>query len=111
MSLASLLTRSVTILTPGTTTDRYHNDVLDWASATEASAKAWVSQASAAEDHDHRDATVTTLAATFAADAPLTPQSRVVVDGQTYEVVGVPNVAYTPRGAHHTECQLRAVTG
>lgn len=111
MPLANLLTRTVTILTPGTTTDRYNNIVADWTAPTERSARAWFAQQTSTEDHTQRDAQVTEGTATFAPDVGLSASDRVVVDGATYEVVGVPNVAWTPRGPHHVEAHLRAVVG
>lgn len=112
MPINNLLVRPVTILNPTTTTtDRYNNTVLVWDTPASTPAKAWIAQTTTSEEFTERDATVEELAATFAADAPLTSRSRVDVDGVVYEVVGTPRVAWTPRGAHHTEVQLRAVTG
>ena len=44
---------------------------------------------------------------------PLTavqPQSTVVVDGATFEVIGLPEVHHTPSGPHHVQARLRLVT-
>lgn len=109
--LTDLLVRNVTILEATTSTDRYNNTILDWTSPTETPARAWVAQTSTVEDHEQRDAAITTVTATFETCTPITATSRVVLDGTTYEVDGEPLVAWTPRGAHHVEATLRAVVG
>lgn len=111
MSLADLLVRTVTIQTAVATVDRYGDETNDWSVPIERSASAWIAQTVATEDLTHRDATVSTLAITLEVSAALTAEERVVVDGVPYEVVGEPNVAWTPRGPHHTEALLRAVIG
>lgn len=111
MLFTTFLARTVTILTPGSTTDRYNNTVLDWAAPTSRNAKAWFAQQTASEDHAQRDAQVTEGTATFSADVGLTPSDRVLIDSTTYEVVGQPHIAWTPRGPHHVEVRLRAVAG
>lgn len=111
MSLTSLLVRTAVIQTATTSTDRYNNTVLDWTSPTSTTTTAWVAQTATIENQDHRDATVDTVIATFPAGTAITAQNRVVIDGQTYEVDGKPNRAWTPRGEHHVECVLREVRG
>lgn len=111
MSLETLLTRDVVIRTPGSLTDRYGDTIDDWTGATDTCVKAWVAQVATSESHDHRDGTISNVVATFFLDAELTVRDRVIVDGETYEVEGAPNVACTPRGPHHLRVQLRAVAG
>lgn len=111
MSLKALLARDVVIQTGTPTTDRYNNTTLDWSAPRERQAKAWLAQQSTIENHQQRDATVTSVSATFEVSAELDARERVVVDGQVYEVDGLPNVAHTPRGPHHVEASLKAVVG
>ena len=44
-------------------------------------------------------------------EIPITAQNRVVIDGTVYEVDGEPNRAWTPRGEHHVEVKLKAISG
>ncbi len=111
MSLSDLLVRDVTVQTAVPTIDRYNNSVLDWTSPSETSAKAWVTQTGARENHEQRDAVVDTVLATFPPDTPIGPYDRVVIDGLIYEIDGEPAVRWTPRGPHHLEVQLQAVRG
>lgn len=111
MSLATLLSRDVMILTGTATTDRYNDTVLDWSAPTSRSAKAWFAQQDTSDDHEHRNAKITEGTVTFEVSAALAADERVVIDDTTYEVVGTPNVARTPRGPHHIEARLRVVLG
>lgn len=111
MSLTSLLVRTAVIQTASTTVDRYNNTVLDWTSPTSTATTVWIAQTATSEDLDHRDGTVDTVIATFPAGTVITAYDRVVIDGQTYEVDGKPNRAWTPRGEHHVEVVLREIVG
>ncbi len=42
-------------------------------------------------------------------DIAIGPTDRVVVDGESFEVDGRPDVLATPRGPHHIEARLRRV--
>lgn len=106
-----LLVRDVTIVHPGSTTDRYSNTVANWDTATRTIASGWLAQRDATEVLDGRDALVTTLVLFLDAGTDITGRDRVDVDGITYEVVGNPLLAWTPRGAHHLEVVLRTVEG
>jgi hypothetical protein len=111
MGFSTLLWKDVTILTPGAAVDRYNNTISDWTSSSSRVVKAWAAQTNSFDNEDHRAATVATLHATFNSSAALTANERVVIDGKTYEVVGEPNYAPTPRGVHHIEADLQACIG
>lgn len=111
MSLTSLMVRPVTILTAGTRTDGYGDTTLDWTSPTSESSNGWLAQQSSSDSLDGRNATTTALVLDLPAGTPITAQDRVVIDGVTYEVSAGPMSAWTPRGEHHIECQLRLVRG
>lgn len=111
MSLTSLLVHDVTIITPGTTTDAYGDTQPDWTTSTTSTVKGWLAQTSSIENLDGRDATITTLALTLPAAAPIGPRDRVSIDGIVYELTGAPISAWTRRGEHHIECSLGLVIG
>lgn len=111
MTLASLLVHDVTLIEPGETTDRYSNTVKDWDNTTDTVVKGWVSQRSALEDHDQREAQVSDWILYLHPDAAITGEYRVSWSGITFEVDGPPNPAWTPRGEHHLEVPLRVVAG
>lgn len=111
VSFDSLLTQTVTVLTAGSTTDRYGNTVPDWTAATTSTTKAWLSQRSRSEDEINRDAQVATWVAFLPADTTISGHSRLRWSGITFEIVGPPLPAYTPRGLHHYEADLRVVEG
>lgn len=105
------LVHTVTIVHPGSTTDRYDNDVDDWTTATRTEAAAWVQQRSTGEDRGGRQAVITGWKCFFAADAEVTARDRIEWDGRAFEVDGEPYAPSTPDGPHHVECQLKAVDG
>lgn len=111
MSLATLLVHDVTVLTAATVTDRYGNAAKDWDTATEATVKGWVSQRSASEDRDHREAQVSDWVLFLHPDATVTGHNRIQWEGITFEVDGPANPAWSPRGLHHYEVPLRVVDG
>lgn len=111
MTLTSLLVHDVTILTAPTTTDARNDAVKDWANATSATIKGWVSQRSGIEDHDQREAQVSTWILYLHPEASITGANRVTWAGITFEVDGPVNPAWSPRGEHHLEVPLRVVAG
>ena len=56
-----LLLHLVDVEHPGTTTDRYENEVADWSTSTHAPVDAWLQQNTGAEDTDQRDAQIHAL--------------------------------------------------
>ena len=112
MSIEALMTHDVIIVRPGTTTDRYNDSVPDWTNTTRRRAKAWVSQRTASEINDNRDAEVSTWQGFFPATVDLRSGDRVVWGPITFEVDGPPNPAHRPgSGVHHYEAPLKVVEG
>ena len=111
MSLQSLLVHDVTVVTPGSTTDRYGNTVADWATSTSTTVKGWITQSSGTENEDGRDAQIGEWRLFLPAGTVVDGHARVEWGGITFEVVGPPERAWTPRGEHHVEVQLRVVEG
>lgn len=112
MSIDTLMVHDVQIVHPGTRVSRTNDMEFDWVTATYTPSKAWVSQRSATEDDVTRSMgqssewiiflpTTTTVAA----------GDRVIWDDSLFDIVGKPNPAWTPRGLHHREADLRLVEG
>lgn len=114
MAIERFYTRDITIVVPVAGEDRYGNTLALWDEADGAarySEKGWLAQQTRSEDHDRRDAQVTRLMLLVPPSSSITEHTRVEIDDQVYEVDGVPNVAWTPRGPHHIEATLVAVAG
>lgn len=111
MSLQALMVHDVTIVHAGTSTDRYGNIVKDWSTATTKVSKGWITQTAASEDVTDREAEIGTWTLFLPAETVVTGRDRVTWDGLTFEVVAPPRKAWTPRGEHHIEAQLRIVEG
>lgn len=106
-----LLPHVITVVTPATKTDRYGNEVNDWTTAERADVRAWMEQAVASENTDDRNMQASTWRLIGPADLPLSGSARVEYRGETFEVIGPPNVVHGMRGPHHTEAVLRWVVG
>lgn len=114
MSLATLLVHDVTILRAGSTTDRYGDAVKDWATATSTASKAWVAQQSRTENVEGREALISEWVAFLPAGTDVAGRDRLVWGDLTFEVVGRPNTAPSPRlggASHHVEVTLTVVEG
>ncbi len=112
MSFASMLVHDLTIVRPGTTTDRYGNVTKDWSNPTETAVKGWVAQQEGTEVLDGRDAQIRRWICYLPAGTDITGSDRVVWGTVTFEVSGPPNRAWHPSmGEHHVEAVLLAVVG
>lgn len=85
--------------------------VKDWSAATTHDATGWVAQLSTDDVRDTRSGDESTHSLQTAATTDVRPGDRVVWKSMTFDVVGRPNNAYTPRGEHHIEARLRIVEG
>lgn len=112
MSLANLRVREVTLLDPGTTTDRYGNTIDDWTTPTSSTELGWLARDSETETRGDRVGELaTTWTLRLDAGSAITGRHRVIIDGRTFEVAAEPNRAWTPRGEHHVRVPLRIVDG
>lgn len=112
MSYRDLLAQTVTVhaFEEGAE-DRYGNTGDGWADPGVAY-PARLTQVSGSEVTIGRDAQVSEWKLYLEADVELGGRDRVVdEDGRTFEVVGPPLLARTPRGVHHVEARLRYVEG
>ena len=102
---------TVTILTPGSKTDRYNNTVVDWTTATSADSSAWVGPTSTNENLATGDKLVLNLSCHLPPDVTVTAACRIEWRGDTYEIDG-DLLPYSRRGVlHHYECALKRVRG
>lgn len=84
------MSEHITILTPGTTTNRYGDAVDDWENATSRTVCATCFPLTTAENNDKRSTTITGLGLLFRTECPpeLAHTCRVVARGETWEVDG-----------------------
>jgi hypothetical protein len=101
----------ITIVRPGSKAGRGSSTVADWSASTSTAATGWVAQATADDVRDNRTGDESEWVLQTAATTDVRPGDRVVWGSLTFDVVGRPNPAWTPRGHHHTECRLRLVEG
>lgn len=116
-----LLPHLVEVTHPGTTTDRYGNQVDDWSpgAAVTVQVQAWMQLTTSREVPDQRDAQIgdwlLICNPVTAEGDPLTIRGNARVawpdQGARFEVVGPPGPAYTPSEFHHYEVLLRSVEG
>lgn len=96
-------------------TDRYGNDDPTWSDETSwTDVSVWIQPVSATEAQDDKERRTTEYRMFLEPlEEPLTAMDRVELDGLEgdYEIIGEPQVFYTPRGAHHVETTLRKVEG
>lgn len=119
MSYASTLVHDITIVRPGTTTDRYGNVTKDWTTATRRTVKGWVSQQGSIgnpatlEDLKGREAQVSNWILYLLPDEDVNGFDRIEWEGITFEAEGPINPAWSPRlkRRHHIEIQLKVVEG
>jgi hypothetical protein len=111
VSFESFMVHDLTIVRPGTATGRGSDVVKDWATATDTAATGWIAQANADDVRDDRAGDVSEWTLQTAAATDIAPGDRVVWGDLTFDVVGRPNPAWTPRGEHHIEARLRVVEG
>lgn len=109
MTLASLLSETYQILkqTPAGT-DRYNNP--EYTFTTASTVRGRIAQRGSEEQQDKRDTVITSYVLILPTGVNVNAYDRVRdAAGQTYEVVGAPLVATTPRGPHHLELTLRHI--
>jgi head-tail adaptor len=111
MTLESMLTDTVTVVSPVTGTDDYGNTGVTWDAATRRNAAGRIEPLSSQEVLASRDEIIADWRLFLGPDNPITTYNRVEWSGKTFEVRGAPAVESTPDGPHHIEVNLRYVTG
>lgn len=111
--IGQLFDRSATVLTGTQVPSGYGNATrLDWADPAGVEVMCWLGPYSGeAENAADRDQQIADATAYFPAGTVLTALNRVLIDADTYQVVGPPSRPWTPAGEHHVEADLKIVKG
>jgi len=115
MSFAGLLSRTAVVVTmePGTP-DEYEDPIL--AEVSRRSYAAYLEPlvapgARPEEDFVGRDTLISDWRLILPAEAVVTGLDRIELEGKTYEVIGEPWSAHSPRGSHQVELRVRLMEG
>jgi hypothetical protein len=111
MSFHSLLTQDVEVVTPGVTTSRVGDVVLDWDNPTRVVTKAWVETTSTREDEEMRDQEVTRVRFFLQSGVRVSNECVIEWEGRTFQVDGPPAPRFRPNGLHHLEVRAKEVEG
>ena len=113
MAIEGFFNHLVTIITPGSSVNRYHQTEKNWSTATSRTAYGYLTQRSSGEvkEGDTREAVIADWILFLPFDDPITNRDRVQYDNATFEVVDRPHKARNPVETHHIEVGLRTVTG
>lgn len=114
MSLSSLLSIPITIKRAGSSTDRYGNANIDWAHPTLTTVSGWldINQRRMEEDDKNRSGGEMDGSAYLPAGTDVESTDRLLIDGSTYEIFGIPAPIYRPGwGVHHIECRIKRFEG
>lgn len=107
MSLAGLLSETVTVVRFGMASDEYGNVVPG--AETRVSYPARLEQLGSDEIVRDRDTILADWRAFLPANADISPYDRLEGRGHVFEVSGLPDDHRLPRGAHHIEARLKFV--
>lgn len=111
MTFSGLMVAPGTILRAPLVEDRNNNLMPDWDNASETAVCGWSNQTAESEVLTDRDAQVSEWIYFVPAGTDITALDRVRLAEGTFEVMGPPNRASTPRREHHVEVKLRLVEG
>ena len=101
----------VTIARPAVGADRYGDPTPDWAGAARTSTRGWLARQTTNEIRDGREEVVSEWLLSLPADTDVAGGDRIEAQGHTFEIVGDPEQAPTPRGPHHIVLHLQSVHG
>ena len=115
MAIEDFYKLGITIWVPTITTDGRNNEVKTWDEANQVASFGWLHYRDSNEEEINRSGDVTTALLTLAPTNTVLKGYRVLADGYTWEVDGVPKVCRR-KGAiglevHHLEVRLRVVNG
>ena len=107
-----LLPLTVVKVRPAQTEDRYGDTVYDYGdAATRTAIKAWIDQASAAEETPNGRDVITGGWLLITNHTDLDPLDRIEWGSAAYELDGPSWPVHTPAGLHHLEAKLKRVEG
>jgi hypothetical protein len=114
MSLDQIFSIPITIQRAGPAQDRYGNINLDWSNPTSTSVLGWLdtNQRKMHEDIKSRDELESDGNAFLPPGTDVKGTDRLIINGITYQVYGIPASVYRPGwGEHHIECRIRRYQG
>lgn len=115
MSIAQIMTIPMTIERAGHGPDRYGNAGIDWTNMTTTQVVGWYDanvKRFMHEDLKNRDSVDSDGIVYLPAGTDILGTDRLVINGQRYEVFGVPAIIQTPTyGVHHVECRVKVFHG
>jgi len=112
--LENIFTVPIIIQRAGFTVDKYNNPGIDWSNTTETTVSGWLdtNQRRMGEQETNRDALESDGNAFLPAGTDVLGTDRLIINGVTYQVYGIP--APVPRpgfGIHHIECRIKRFSG
>ncbi len=114
MSLDQILNIPMVIQRAGSTKDRYGNSNIDWSHPVSTPVVGWLdtNQRKMQEDGKDRDQTESDGNAFLPPGTDILGTDRLVINGSTYQVFGIPAPVYRPGwGLHHIECRIKRFEG
>jgi hypothetical protein len=114
MSLDQILSIPIVIQRAGPGPDRYNNAGLDWSNPTSVTVSGWLdtNQRKMKEDIRDRDELESDGNAFLPAGTDVRGTDRLIINGITYQVYGIPAPVYRPGwGLHHIECRIKRYAG
>lgn len=114
MSLDQILNIPITIQRAGPGPDRYGNTNLDWTNPTSVTVNGWLdtNQRKMREEIANRDEIESDGNAFLPAGTDVLGTDRLIINGITYQIYGVPAPVYRPGwGLHHVECRIKRSEG
>lgn len=114
MSLENIFIIPIAIQRAGTNVDRYNNPQIDWTNPVVTTVNGWLdtNQRRMGETETNRDALESDGNAFLPAGTDVLGTDRLVINGITYQVYGIPSPVYRPGlGVHHIECRIKRFSG
>ena len=111
MSIYGLMCHDLTVVYPGSATDRYGNVGKSWASGTRLEVRGRITQRRREENRDGRETGVTEWVVYLPPGTPVSTLDRIEWEGLAFEVNGVPHRAFGRHQEHHIELHVDRVEG
>lgn len=114
MTIQAMFTIPMVVQRAGLTADRYGNAGIDWAHPVSTNILGWLdtNQRKMGEDDKNRSGADSDGNAFLPPETDIRSSDRLIINGQTYEVFGIPAPVSRPGwGLHHIECRIKRFEG
>lgn len=111
MSIEAFFVHDITVRRAAEVAGRGADTVADWANGSETTINGWIAQQSRSDSRTNRGGDVSGWLLQAPGTTDIRPGDRLEWKGFTFDVEGRPNPAWTPKGEHHVEVNLRLVEG